>query len=98
MLRVVRLEGRAPVMYWDGDWSGWNWFAMGFSMLVFWGLVAVVIWLAVRAVSSTRPASPPAQPPSAEDALRRRYADGQIDDEEFTRRLRVLRGEGLTRT
>jgi putative membrane protein len=82
------------MMYWDGDWSGWTWFAMGFSMLVFWGLFAIAIWLGVRAMSTTRSGSAPSmQPSSAEDTLRRRYAEGKIDDEEFNRRLRVLRGD-----
>jgi putative membrane protein len=86
-------------MYWDGDWSGWTWFAMGFSMLVFWGLVAVAIWLGVRAVSTTTSASTsPSAPLSPEDTLRRRYAEGQIDEEEFNRRLRVLRGDSVSQT
>jgi putative membrane protein len=68
---------------------------MGFSMFVFWGLVATAIWLGVRAVSTTRSAS--VSPPlSAEDTLKRRFAEGQIDEEEFNRRLGVLRGESLS--
>jgi putative membrane protein len=85
------------MMYWDGEWNGWTWFAMGLSMLVFWGLVAVAIWLGLRAVSATKSASASAgPPPSPEDTLRRRYAEGKIDDEEFSRRLRVLRGDSLS--
>ncbi len=84
------------MMYWNGDWSGWAWFAMGFSMLVFWGLVAFVIWLVVRDTSTA--GSKPSAPPSAEDTLRQRYAAGELDEEEFSRRLQVLRGDTLTHT
>jgi putative membrane protein len=87
------------MMYWDGDWSGWTWFATGLSMLVFWVLFAVAIWLGLRAVSATKSASASAaQPPSAEDTLRQRYAEGRIDDQEFRRRLHVLRGNTVTHT
>ena len=84
------------MMYWGGDWSGWTWFAMGFSMLVFWGLVATAVWLGMRAVSTMRSTAVSPPPMSAEDALRRRFAEGQIDEEEFNRRLRVLRGDSLS--
>jgi putative membrane protein len=84
------------MMYWGGDWSGWTWFAMGFSMLVFWGIVVTAIWLVVRAASNERSVAPP--PPAAEETLRCRYAAGELDDDEFNRRLRVLRGDSLTRT
>jgi putative membrane protein len=85
------------MMYWDGDWSGWTWFAMGFSMLLFWSVMAGAIWLGLRAVSTTKsPARPAAPPVSAEDTLRQRYAEGQIDDQEFNRRLRLLRRDSVT--
>jgi putative membrane protein len=70
------------MMYWNGDWNGWAWFTMGVSMLVFWGLVGLMVWLVVRASTST--------PRSAEETLRHRYAEGELDDEEFQRRLRTL--------
>jgi putative membrane protein len=84
------------MMYWNGDWNGWAWFVMGLSMLVFWGLIAFAIWLVLRGfatANSTRPAAPG---PSAEETLRQRYAAGELDDEEFNRRLRVLRGDRMT--
>ena len=84
------------MMYWNGDWSGWAWFAMGFSMLVFWGLVAFAIWLVVR--GTWAPSSKPPAPPTAEETLRQRYAAGELDDDEFVRRLRVLQGDSLTRS
>jgi putative membrane protein len=64
--------------------------------LVFWGLVAFAIWLVVRDTSTA--SSKPSAPPSAEETLRQRYAAGELDEEEFSRRLRVLRGDTLTHT
>jgi putative membrane protein len=75
------------MMYWNGDWNGWAWFAMTLSMVVFWTVVGVSIWLLVR---QSRTSVPPASP-SAEEILRRRYAAGELNDEEYTRRLRALR-------
>jgi putative membrane protein len=69
---------------------------MVFSMFVFWGLVAVAVWLLVRGTAT--PSSNPPAPPTAEETLRQRYAAGELDEEEFTRRLRVLRGDTLTHT
>lgn len=54
------------------------------GLLLVAALVAGVVWLARRSGDS------PARAGSADEAralLRRRYAAGEIDDEEFTRRL-----------
>jgi putative membrane protein len=82
-------------MYWNGDWNGWAWFVMVLSMLAFWALVGAAIWFAVRSFSNT--SSEPASP-TAEEVLRRRYAAGELDDEEFARRLDTLRGNTPTRS
>mgnify|MGYP006284023805 CR=1 FL=1 len=56
---------------------------------------ALVVWALVSAVGGDRSKEPPRQPEreTAEEALRRRYADGEIDEEEYRERLRVLRDE-----
>jgi putative membrane protein len=79
------------MMYWDGSWSGWAWFAMTLSMVLFWAAVGVVIWLLVR--RPTSPSSGPAER-SPEEVLRHRYAVGDIDETEFNRRLGTLRETG----
>jgi len=76
------------MMYWDGDGSGWVWFAMTLSMVLFWVAVGVVIWLLVRRPNDPTP-NPPG--PSAEELLRQRFAAGDIDEAEFERRLGTLR-------
>lgn len=76
-------------MHWNG-W--WHWFApwhmlwMGLLWLLF---LAGLVWLIYRLVTQgTRPAG--TRDP-AEDALRLRYARGEIDQEEYQRRLSDLR-------
>jgi putative membrane protein len=81
------------MMYWNGDWNGWAWLVMSLSMLVFWALVGVALWFAVRGLSRTQSAPPST---TAEELLRQRYAAGEIDEDEYSRRLHMLRGNALT--
>jgi len=72
--------------------------------VVFWGGLIVLIVLGIRWLlrhDSPRPRGPdgdrgPAASPSPEDPLeilRRRYAAGEIDDEEYQRRRKTLSGK-----
>lgn len=76
-----------------GNW-GWGWTAMGaLQMLLFWvlvilGIVVLVKWLAG---SPGAAGSPPAGK-SAFDILKERYAQGEIDREEFEQKKRDLTG------
>ncbi len=83
------------------DWNGGvgQWFVMALLMLLFWGVaIALVMW-AVRGSRSSqgqpgvRTGTPTDRP---EDVLARRFASGEIDEDEFTRRREVLRS-GTTR-
>ena len=80
----------------DGVWA----FPMmgllgGLLWLVLIVLVVILIW---RLVSGTarpgRMPGPPESPPAsaAEEVLRHRFASGEIDEEEYRRRLSILRG------
>jgi len=66
--------------------------------LVFWGLVIAALVLGVRWLirqnRQDRYPPPPAGPtaPDPLDVLRHRYANGEIDDEEFERRRKTLSG------
>lgn len=65
---------------------------MGIGMLV-WVLVLVaVVWLVVRAVNTAdrRQADGRGERDEALDLLRRRFANGDIDADEFERRLSLL--------
>ncbi|WP_082140441.1 SHOCT domain-containing protein [Halomonas sp. PR-M31] len=71
--------------------NGYGWGHMlfgGFMMVLFWGgLIALVIWL-LRGLGR-RDAGVQRQP-SALDLLQERYARGEIDEQEYEERKRVL--------
>jgi putative membrane protein len=71
--------------WWDSGWLiAW--------MVVWWGiLLAIVIalvWLVVRAAQPRQPGS---REDSPETIVKRRYARGEIDRDEYERRLEDLR-------
>ena len=71
-----------------GDWGyHGGWLGMGIGMIVWVAVVALVIWLIVRAFSGRAGGGGE----SAEELLRRRFASGEIDAEEYQKRLEVLR-------
>ena len=94
------------MMFWyDGNMSGWGWFGMSLGMIVFWGLIITAFVLLFRALSRPAPGGPhdvtpgaPPTPPSAEQLLAERFARGEIDEEEYQRRLRVLHSTGADLT
>lgn len=71
-------------------WADGGWWAMGLGMLAWVVLlaitVALIVWLVNRNALRRQPGSD-----SAEEVLRRRYASGEIEAEEYERRLSVLR-------
>jgi len=67
--------------------GGGHIFGMWFWWVLAIGLIAVVAWTVVRGVS--RPGSGATESP--EDLLKRRYARGEIDEEEYEKRLQNLR-------
>ncbi|WBP91454.1 SHOCT domain-containing protein [Kitasatospora cathayae] len=88
-------------MMWYGG-SGWGgWLVMGVFMVLFWAvLIAGVIALVHYLTSAHRdrqpgPPPPPGEPGrssrQAEDVLAERFARGEIDDDEYKRRLALLR-------
>ncbi|MGW0882283.1 SHOCT domain-containing protein [Streptomyces sp. NPDC002671] len=82
-------------MFWyDHDVGGWGWFAMSAGMILFWALIITLGVLLYRALArpeggrdlaDTRPPGP-----SPEQLLAERFARGEIDEDEYHRRLTVL--------
>ena len=78
-------------MHWhDHGMNGWGWGLMALGMVVFWGLVIAGLVVLVRYLRPDARNRP--QSPTAEQVLGERFARGDIDEEEYRRRLQVLRG------
>lgn len=80
------------MMFWtESDLSAWGWVAMVAGMAIFWGLLIAVFVVVVRGLS--RPGDQAYGPtPTPEQLLAERFARGEIDDEEYRRRLATLTG------
>ncbi|MCX5095976.1 SHOCT domain-containing protein [Streptomyces sp. NBC_00365] len=84
------------MLFWyDHGVGGWGWFAMSAGMILFWALIITFGVLLYRALARPRGSSdradarPPG--PSPEQFLAERFARGEIDEDEYHRRLTVLR-------
>lgn len=72
-----------------GNWGIGEWLAMSAMMLIFWGLViAFVVW-AFRGYGG-RDRHAAGHTGRSDQLLAERFARGDIDEEEFTRRTEVL--------
>lgn len=85
------------MMYYSGDWAWWAWIPMTVVMALFWGLL---IWAVVTLVRGRGFFTSPAEPAerearsSPEDILAERLARGEIDVDEYERRMDAVRGRG----
>lgn len=80
--------------YWnDGNGVGWGgWLAMAVMMVVFWGVIG---WVVVSLIRHNSAHSHPSQPQAAQRIegiriLDDRFARGEIDDDEYTRRRALI--------
>lgn len=82
---------------WNHGYGGWGWggwILTAMVMVVFFALVITAIAAAVRYLSGpghsgVRHTAPPGRRP--EDLLADRFARGEIDDEDYRRRVALLR-------
>jgi len=61
---------------------------MGIGLLFWLVLLGLAVWVIVR---TTRSGRPEPRGEAAEEILRRRFAAGEIDAEEYERRIEVVR-------
>ncbi|MCQ4081704.1 SHOCT domain-containing protein [Streptomyces sp. RB6PN25] len=85
------------MMFWYGHgMSGWGWFTMSIGTVAFWALIITVVALLFRALAPTGndgiDRTPPPDWRTPEQLLAERFASGEIDEDEYRRRLDVLRG------
>lgn len=80
------------MMYgWGGGWPWWAWLAIGASFVVFWSIVVVGVLAVVRWLRHSYERTAPPLSTDAEAILRERLARGDIDEEEYRKRIAVLR-------
>lgn len=78
--------------YWDGHGDG-GWFVgMAIMMIVFWGSISVLIWVGVRSLLNRPALAGPSDRREPREILAERLARGEIEPEEFARRLELLGG------
>jgi putative membrane protein len=84
------------MMYWYGSgMSGWAYALMAMSMFLFWGLViAAAVVLGRRLLREDRALG--VGPSTPEDVLAMRLARGEIDEDEYERRMATLRAREIT--
>jgi putative membrane protein len=86
-------------MYWNhGGMTGWGWFAMSLSTILFWAVLIAVVVLLFRSLNRARKESQtpggwgtPGGWSTPEQVLAERFARGEIDEDEYRRRLATLR-------
>ena len=80
-------------MFWEHHYYVTPWWHWGIGILLFAIFIGLVVW-AVWRVTSQRSSARSAgggTGGAAEDLLRHRFAAGEIDEEEFNKRLETLR-------
>ena len=80
------------MMMWFGSNGGWGgWLLMTIAMVLFWALIITAVVLIVRYLVSQRLTGTSAvSARTPEEVLAERYARGEIDDDEYQRRLALL--------
>lgn len=85
------------MMYWGNGMGGWGMMLMTVGNLVFWGLVVVGVVLLVRYAGRGGQTGTTNEGSSPQRLLAERFARGEIDEDEYIRRLRVLTGQPASR-
>ena len=80
------------MIWWNNDgWGAGSWLAMSVMMVLFWGgLIALGVWLVRRARTPPSTDQVHSATVDPDRVLAERFARGDIDDAEFTRRRTIL--------
>lgn len=80
-------------MMWDYSWGTGEWLGMAAMMLLtVLAVAALVVFLVRTTASGGRPPVPPQRSP--DEILAERLARGEIDEDEYQRRIRLLHDTG----
>ena len=88
-------------MYWydGGHMGGWGWALMTVSTVAFWAVLIAGVVLLVRYLGrADRPGGRELPRPTPEQLLAERFARGDIEEDEYRRRLETLRTTGTDAT
>jgi putative membrane protein len=91
---LTMMYGGDGWMWHQGGWGFGGWVLMTLAMIVFWAVVITAVVLVIRQLAgggSHRNLSGAGAARTAEDVLAERYARGEIDDDEFRKRVALLR-------
>ena len=78
----------------NGGWGWGAWIFMAIMMLIFFALAAAAVVALIRASDRRRPQMAPPPATGSDDALRlldERFARGDIDTDDYTKRRELLR-------
>ncbi len=78
----------------DGGWGGGHWIVAMAMMVLFWGAIAAVVIAVLRSGRWSRHDAHTSNRPSTDEAeqiLHERFARGEIDADEYTRRHDLLK-------
>jgi putative membrane protein len=79
------------MMWWpNGGLSGGGWVVMAGGMVLFWGLVIAAATLVIRTLNRRTGDPAAVERPSPGQLLAERFARGEIDEDEYQRRLTTL--------
>ncbi|WP_433611963.1 SHOCT domain-containing protein [Prescottella agglutinans] len=80
------------MMFWYGNgMNGWGYALMVFAMIAFWVLIVLAVIAVIRALTRTLP-PPQLHADTPEQLLGQRLARGEIDEDEYQRKLDLLQG------
>ncbi|HJW76341.1 MAG TPA: SHOCT domain-containing protein [Thermoleophilia bacterium] len=78
-------------MMWGWGFGGWWRWPMLIGMIAFWvGVVVLMVWLIKALAVGTAQLSPSPPRETPQDVLKRRYAAGEIDREDFEQKKHEL--------
>jgi len=81
------------MMYWGNGMGVWGYALMTVSMLLFWGLLIAGGVAVARYVGGDRRQPPPTPArPDPRSLLAERFAQGEINEDDYRQRLKVLSG------
>jgi putative membrane protein len=81
------------MMYWGNGMGGWGYVLMTVSMVLFWGtLIAGVVLLVRYLGGDRRQTASTTAGVDARSLLAERFAKGEIDEDDYRQRLKVLSG------